>query len=413
MKTIYLFTDRFPYGTGEKTFVIPEIEALAVQYQVIIVPRINLGDDNESTLPKNVSVLRYQKPSKVRLLIRSLCFPFSSLARDELKDLLRDGFICGRLSDSVKTFANACDLHAFLKRNHAFDEPSEKLYFSFWFNAPCLAVQIEKMRRPGVRVISRIHGYDLFNSENRNGRQPFKRVMRDHLDRLVFVSENARKYFEDTFGKERFPGQYRPNRLGVKAHFDELEQPSAARSEKRLLVSCSNVIPGKRVHLIAEGLAECKRKDEIHWIHFGDGPELQSIKDLANEKGLDAEFRGYTKNEDIMAFYESNVVDAVILTTAHEGGCPVALQEALSFGIPIIGTDTGGVPETISDNGVLLKCNPTASEIADAIEAVCFADKEEVIRLRKCSLDLWEQRYNVKENKDAFLKIISEVINGA
>ena len=167
------------------------------------------------------------------------------------------------------------------------------------------------------------------------------------------------------------------------------------------------------VHLIAEGLVECSRREDVHWIHFGDGPELQSVKDYANAQGLDADFRGHTRNEDILAFYEENVVDAEILTTADEGGCPVALQEALSFGIPVIGTDTGGVPETVCGNGVLLPRNPKASEIAKAIEDVCFACEDETVRMRKSSLELWASRYDVRSNKAAFLEIIDEVINNA
>lgn len=413
MKAIYLFTDCFPYGKGEKTFLIPEIKALAGRYRVIIVPRLDLGNENESILPEGVSVLRYPKPSKLRLLIRSLRFPFSQLARAELSDLFRDGFTRRRLYDSVKIFANASDLRSFLKREGVFDEPDEKLYFSFWFNAPCLAVEMEKVKRPNIRIISRIHGYDLFNSENSNGRQPFQRTMRDRLDRLVFVSENARKYFEDTFGEESFIGQYQLNRLGVEERFDERERVERINYGKRLLVSCANVIPRKRVHLIAEGLVECSRREDVHWIHFGDGPELQSVKDYANAQGLDADFRGHTRNEDILAFYEENVVDAEILTTADEGGCPVALQEALSFGIPVIGTDTGGVPETVCGNGVLLPRNPKASEIAKAIEDVCFACEDETVRMRKSSLELWASRYDVRSNKAAFLEIIDEVINNA
>lgn len=413
MKTVYLFTDRFPYGKGEKTFLVPEIEALVSRYKVVIVPKLDLGKDNESPLPDGTDVIRYPKPSKVRLFVRSLSFPFSPLARREFVDLVRDGFTFGRLADSVKTFANASDFRSFLEGVGAFENAKDKLYFSFWFNSPCLAVAMEKRRHDNVELISRIHGYDLFNSENRNGRQPFKRVMRDSLDRLVFVSENARIYFERTFGGEVFPGQYCLNRLGVARRCMMAILSMTDGSRKRLLVSCANAIPRKRVHLIAEGLAVCRRKDDIRWVHFGDGPELEAIKFLAAAYGLEAEFPGYARNEEIIAFYESNCVDAEILTTAHEGGCPVALQEALSFGIPIIGTDTGGVPETIRGNGVLLPRDPTPTEIAGAIEDVCFAEEAVVLEMRRCSLALWGESYDVQKNKADFLGIVGEVVGRA
>lgn len=413
MKTIYLFTDQFPYGRGEKPFLLPEIEALAKQYNIVIVPKLNLGRINESSLPTGVRVVPYPRPSKVRLLLHSLSLLYSPLGRQELVDLIKDGFTLPRLADSVKVFVNASDFRSFLESIGAFGDVGETLYFSFWFNSPCLAVAMEKQKHEGVRLLSRIHGYDLFNIANRNGRQPFKRVMRDCVDRLVFVSENARAYFEETFGKEAFSGQYRLNRLGVASHQMQAAAYDMGRQRrKRLLVSCANMVPGKRVHLVAEGLAASARKGEIRWVHFGDGPEFESVKKLVSSYGLDAELRGYTPNDEIIAFYGANYVDAEILTTAHEGGCPVALQEALSFGIPIIGTDVGGVPETVYKNGVLLTKDPSPAEIARAIENVCFAEKAVVEEMRSRSFALWKQRFDATKNKADFLGIVGELMDG-
>lgn len=405
---IVLFTDSFPYGKGEKPFVIPELQVLASRYKVTIVPKLEVPEDEHPTpLPEGVDLIHYPKPTKTRLFLRVLHFPFSGLAWAELGDLIHDGFSFGRFADSAKMYARARDFQLFLKNRSLFDDWDSTLYFSFWFNEPCLAVALEKREHGDIKVISRIHGYDLFNYENKHGRQPFKRILRDSVNRLVFVSNNARSYFTETFGAERFPGQYQLNRLGVKK---EPANDSSGGVDGKVLVSVSNVIPGKRVHLIVQGLSKCKHRDKIKWVHFGDGTELERVSNLARELGVEADFRGYSPNDDIIQFYKENHVDAVILTTAHEGGCPVALQEALSFGIPVIGTDAGGVPETIRKNGALLPHDPSPEEVANAIENVLFAPEEEAERMRAASLRLWSERFDVKKNKKEFLHIIEGVL---
>jgi glycosyltransferase involved in cell wall biosynthesis len=75
-------------------------------------------------------------------------------------------------------------------------------------------------------------------------------------------------------------------------------------------------------------------------------------------------------HSEVHAVYRSQKVDGFILLSDSEG-IPVSIMEALSYGIPVIATDTGGVSEIVTDtNGILLPSNPEIGKIASAINGL-------------------------------------------
>ncbi len=107
-----------------------------------------------------------------------------------------------------------------------------------------------------------------------------------------------------------------------------------------------------------------------------------------------------------MDYYRLNPVDLFINTSLSEGGCPVGIVEALSFGIPIIATNIGGNPETVnSKNGVLLPANPKPKEIANAIfKIISETDNTKIQKMRTESYKLWEKTFNADKLCPKFSK---------
>lgn len=398
MAHLFLFTDQYPWGKGEKTFVEPEIEVLRHYYDITIVSMASQSDyrdvSSKSEVLSGIEVVHWARPSLFFMFIRALSFPFSKPCRIEFRKILNDGFSFARLLDSVKSYAIAKSLQSFYKKEGMLSD-SDSIYYSFWFSYQLLALSFIRADLP-IRLLSRIHGYELYNSRNNNGRQPFQWFKKRSCEMIIFASSKAMECFIEEYGTECSPKQFFLNRLGVskRNHLQEEDD-----SKKKLIVSCSNVIPIKRVELIVEGIANAKHKNDIKWVHFGDGESMPLVKKLVRKYGIDAELYGATNNEVIIDFYNSNYVSAVILTSSTEGGCPVCIQEALSFGIPIIGTNVGGVPEEINGNGKLLSKDPSIEELSAAIDFVCFADQSDREDMRLNSLRIWEQRFDVKKNK--------------
>lgn len=195
-----------------------------------------------------------------------------------------------------------------------------------------------------------------------------------------------------------------------------IEEPNrqmpVGMEEERELLSCSNMIPLKRIQLIVDGLARIEGL-KIHWTHIGDGSEMQKLRDYAEQKlgnkdNIRYTFAGYVEN--VRAYYEQNQVDCFITTSETEGGCPVSIQEAMSYGVPVIGTDVGGITEMIADNGILLSAAPDGEEVADAIRRILTQEKEKLLQMKKAAYQKWCNEFDITGSFEKILDIFRKVI---
>lgn len=410
---LIIFTGTFPYGKGEKPFLIPEVEALSNRFRVTVVSQASkeLQDDVEhlTVLPKAVNLLVIPSFSLVDYARAALGALSSRLFRSEMRDLASDGFSINRLIDSLKTVIEAEAFRLACVKRGIFTQSENKIYYSFWFTYKLLALCLESDKRaPSMRIWGRLNGFDLYNERNSSDRQPFQRVMRDHCSKVLFGASTAQDYFIRHFGPEKTSGQYMLNRLGV----SEGVRFSRLRSlHPFLLVSCSNVIPLKRVSLIADAVSRLGNPD-ICWVHFGDGQDLPMIKSIIDKAQCNAWLPGAVSNDRVLSFYREHAVGCFIALSETEGGCPVSLQEALSFGLPAIVTAAGGAQyEGVDENGVLLPDSIDADDVAAAIEEVFQLDDSSWTRMSNRSLEIWRERFDVRICKRQLLDALDTAVD--
>ena len=159
------------------------------------------------------------------------------------------------------------------------------------------------------------------------------------------------------------------------------------------MVSCSGVIKLKRIHLIAKILM-CS-ENQIKWVHFGDGPLLREVKEICKNlpDNVTVELSGNVTNSEIKKYYATNFVDWFINVSQFEG-IPVSMMEAISYGIPIIATDVGGVNEIVNEaTGILIPKDFEPSEVARMIEKESFDSTK-----RNDVQTFWEEHYNAEKD---------------
>lgn len=110
-------------------------------------------------------------------------------------------------------------------------------------------------------------------------------------------------------------------------------------------------------------------------------------KSLSTLKDVHIEFLGYNPNASRII---NPQLDVFLLPSRNEG-LSVCLIEAMSYGIPVIGTRVGGIPEIIVDgeNGFLAN---DSEEMAQAIDKI-FSDSSLAHRLSKGSKDRFERLF--------------------
>jgi 1,4-alpha-glucan branching enzyme len=119
-------------------------------------------------------------------------------------------------------------------------------------------------------------------------------------------------------------------------------------------------------------------------------------------------FTGYFPDAKLPKLYQA--ADVFAFSTFYEHH-PFAVLEALSTGLPVVTTDVGGIPETITDGKNGFMCQPfNAAQMSSRILYLLehpSAAKEMGAQARKTIIDQFDWRIIVKE----VLKVYREVLN--
>jgi glycosyltransferase involved in cell wall biosynthesis len=113
-------------------------------------------------------------------------------------------------------------------------------------------------------------------------------------------------------------------------------------------------------------------------------------------------------HRDNVADYLGQADCFCIVSSAFEGA-PVALLEAISSGLPVIGTRTGGIPSVIRDpdNGIL--CDPTVESITGALIRFIDMPGPEKNRMGEANRQLYETRYTETAMTRQYADLISRL----
>ncbi|MBE3576266.1 MAG: glycosyltransferase [Limnochordales bacterium] len=156
--------------------------------------------------------------------------------------------------------------------------------------------------------------------------------------------------------------------LGVRLPSTNLaDQPRCFSEPRPFRILCpAALIPRKGHVYLIEALSLLDRDVEL-WL-AGDGELRQALEAQVVKLGLQnrVRFLGQCPHDALLKLYEDRQVDAVVLPSLHEG-IPVALIEAMSYGLPVISTRTGGVPELLDGGAGLLVPPKDSLALAEAI----------------------------------------------
>jgi glycosyltransferase involved in cell wall biosynthesis len=404
---LFLFSATYPYDAGaEQTFLDIEIRYLRQVFdRVILVPRKCRG--NRLKLPYGIEVDESYADSFDKVHVFSAfknIFNFPPLYQEirSLPWLLRYPMAIKRLfafligAQTTKSWVTE-----WFERNNV--NPADCLFYTYWFDQAAYGIGLLKQVQPQLRLVSRVHGYDLYEEVYyRPPYWPRRKATLSLIDRLFPDAQAGFNYLNERYPD--FASVYEPALLGVSD--PGFITPASVDNVFRI-VSCSMLVPVKRVDLLLEGIAFAARSrpdQQFEWHHFGNGESRLALQEMANSSfppNVKGYLPGYSTKKELMHYYEQNPVDVFVNVSASEG-TPVAVMEAISCGIPVIATSVGGNLEiTLERNGLLLDPDPVPEQIGNALLSFCD-DRECAVRKRQGSRDVWQQYYNADVNFKAF-----------
>lgn len=119
------------------------------------------------------------------------------------------------------------------------------------------------------------------------------------------------------------------------------------------IITVARLVPRKGIDNLIEAFAAVTQKENVSLVIVGDGPERSNLEALAHSLHAPVHFTGKLSDEDIHALYSRASLFALTpkeLPGDYEGFGIVYLEAAF-FGLPTVGTITGGVPEAVQ-NGI-------------------------------------------------------------
>jgi colanic acid/amylovoran biosynthesis glycosyltransferase len=227
-----------------------------------------------------------------------------------------------------------------------------------------------------------------------------------NINHVFPVSHIGKQHLATRYGHD---GKITVAKLGVKP---QVHMASSSKDGTFRIVSCSSIIPVKRLALLAQALACLPPELSIHWHHIGDGTQRQSLEALCQQLPINVKvhFMGAMANADVMAFYQSHPIDVFVNVSASEG-IPVSMMEAQSVGIPILATAVGGVPEIVGDaNGLLLPPNPLPQEIANGLLQIANVSPAQILTLRHNAWLNWQTHFNADNNYTVFCQQLAALL---
>jgi len=385
MKNLVIFTHTFPYENGE-TYLAAEVNFLAKKFErVFLVP--SKGGDKQIELADNVEVITSLISMKQRFLFEIFFRNFFRVLSIFIWTLSRKGNLKVYLK-FYKSFLHF--LLEDLNKYHAILEFIKErklqsaLFYDYWFVNSTISLSV--LRKKGIinKCICRAHGFDLYDDRNYETRVSYRDYKIHHLDHIFVISLYGRNYLKSKVSR-RYHHKIRCSYLGVDRAFPEYHIKKPHNNSNRfLVVSCSRMVPLKRVELIPKILENLQMP--VHWVHFGDGPTFQEVQlNAANLKESTYSLYGKVDSEVIHKFYSKYNVGLLISLSVSEG-LPVTMMEAIAYGIPIFSTDVGGVKEIVNSNvgsTVPLESSNTfiAGEMERMIRQIACYDRVKIMQI--------------------------------
>ena len=279
-----------------------------------------------------------------------------------------------------------------------------------WFVIPSGVTSVLLSKLFSVPHILTIIGGDVYDPSKRWSPHKFSPI-RKIVNWIMNNSKIITSISTDT--KRRALQYYKTNTaikpvpLGfVKPDFKKVIRRDLGLSDEDIiLISVGRLIKRKAYEYAIQAVSKLPYQN-IKYLIIGDGPEEDSLRELAKELKVDekVEFLGFVSEEKKYQYLSCS--DIYILSSLHEG-FGICLLEAMHSGLPIIATNNGGQTDFLEEweNALLVPIKDSeilAEKIIELIENKNL--REEIAENNKKDIKKFYIEDTAKEYEKLFLQ---------
>jgi len=276
-------------------------------------------------------------------------------------------------------------------------------------SAAYMAQQI--LSREGIEIpfITTLHGTDITLVGKDSAFEPVISFAINRSNAVTAVSESLKQDTLTHFKTER-EIQVIPNFVCIEGCESpkvdlELKQRIAPNGEK-IMAHVSNFRKVKRINDVVEVFEQVRKQIPVKLMLIGDGPELHEAEIYCRQNQLDHDLVVMGKVEDTEGML--TVADLFLLPSEFESFGLAAL-EAMSAGVPVISSNTGGIPE-VNIHGF----SGYLSEVGDVADmaknAVSLLKDEEQLQLFKEQAFGRAKKFDILNILPAYEKLYQRVL---
>lgn len=210
-------------------------------------------------------------------------------------------------------------------------------------------------------------------------------LLSNHFDKILTTSDGSTEELVN-YGVERKKIQrytHWVNQDIFKPYDKEKVRGELDLNYRKIVLFVGRLVPAKGVKLLVEVTKESK---EIDFVFIGDGP-LSNWMEKQDSKMRNVHCLGKVENYDLPRYYSA--ADLLCVPSLCEEGFPRVIAEAISCGVPVIGSNRAGISEAI-DKKVGILFEPCVKDIKYAI--LNILDNQD--KYRKNCLEYSRKKYS-------------------
>lgn len=255
----------------------------------------------------------------------------------------------------------------------------------------------------GIPHIATCHGF-ITNDKKLNIYNMFDRFILRFSNKIIAVSDGIKNELTKNGIKESHvvviqnavEGNY--NKELFSQNRQNKRQQLNIREREFVLGYIGRLSEEKGIKYLIEASSLLNESDiTVKVLIIGEGPQKRQLEDLVKEEGI--------KHNVVFAGFQADIeswlpaMDVFVLPSLTEG-TPMSLLEAMAFGIPVVASAVGGIPQVIvsGKNGILVSSGKS-QEIADAVNTL-YEDET----LRKTLGEEAKRTIELKFNVDEWVK---------
>jgi len=226
------------------------------------------------------------------------------------------------------------------------------------------------------------------------------------------ISEHGKNELFQIIGKD-YQEKIKVVHMGVKTPIDvsESEEPKGFFT----IVTPANLLEVKGHKYLIEACFNLVRQGikNFQCFFYGDGPLRIKLESLIGEKKLTnfVKMPGVLPHEKLIKMYKNKEIDVVVLpsiiTKIEHEGIPVSLMEAMAYRIPVISTNTGGIPELLSNGAGIIVEEKSPKQLAEIILKI-MKNKNLRKELAERGYQKVQKEFNIKKNTKTLLELMQK-----